>query len=110
MNLLTIWNGSLPYVVQNERYASPGVSVLISFERVSIVSVNSPFLQSHRQRKMAARFLLHGDDLAKVVLSGTHLLGSVQYDKTFLRPVQYDRTFLDSVQYGNLLNVFTIAI
>ena len=27
-----------PYVVQNERYASSGVSVLISFARVSIVS------------------------------------------------------------------------
>ena len=56
MNLLTMRNGNLPYVVQNERYASSGVSVLISFARVSIVSVNSPFLQSHRQRKMAARF------------------------------------------------------
>ena len=63
MNLLTIWNGNLPYVVQNERYASSGVSVLISFARVSIVSksVNSPFLQSHRQRKMAARFFLYSD-------------------------------------------------
>ena len=57
MNLLTIRNGNLPYVVQNERYASSGVSVLISFARVSIVSVNSSFLQSHRQRKMAANFL-----------------------------------------------------
>ena len=110
MNLLTIRNGNLPYVVQNERYASSGVSVLISFARVSIFSVNSPFLQSYRQRKMAARFFLHGDHLAKVVLSGTPLLRPVQYDRTFLRPVQYDRTFLDSVQYGNLLNVFTNAI
>ena len=83
-------------------YASSGVSVLIFFARVSIVSVKSPFLQSHRQRKMAARFFLHGDHLAKVVLSGTPLLRPVQYDRTFLRPVQYDRTFLDSVQYGNL--------
>ena len=49
MNLLTIRNSNLSYVVQNERYASSGVSVLISFARVSIVSVNSPFLQSHRQ-------------------------------------------------------------
>ena len=104
-NLLTIRNGNLLYVVQNEMYASSGVSVLISFARVSIVSVNSPFLQSHRQRKMAARFFLHGDHLAKVVLSGTPLLRPVQYDRTFLRPVQYDRTFLDSVQYGNQLNV-----
>ena len=110
MNLLTIGNGNLPYVVQNERYASSGVSVLISFGRVSIVSVNSLFLQSHRQRKMAARFFLHGDHLAKVVLSGTPLLRPVQYNRTFLRPMQYDRTFLDSVQYGNLLNVFTNAI
>ena len=110
MHLLTIRNGNLPYVVQNERYASSGVSVLISFARVSIVSVNSPFLQSHRQRKMAARFFLDGDHLAKVVLSGTPLLRPVQYDRTFLRPVQYERTFLDSVQYGNLLNVFTNAI
>ena len=110
MNLLTIRIGNLPNVVQNERYASSGVSVLISFARVSIVSVNSPFLQSHRQRKMAARFFLHGDHLAKVVLSGTPLLRPVQYDRTFLRPVQYHRTFLDSVQYGNLLNVFTKAI
>ena len=105
MNLLTIRNGNLPYIVQNERYASFGVSA-----RTSIVSVNSPFLQSHQQRKMAARFFLHGDHLAKVVLSGTPLLRPVQYDRTFLRPVQYDRTFLDSVQYGNLLNVFTNAI
>ena len=51
INLLTIRNGNLPVVVQNERYASSGVSVLISFARVSIVSVSSPFLQSHRQRK-----------------------------------------------------------
>ena len=49
-NLLTIRNGNLPYVVQNERYASSGVSVLISFARVSIVSVNLQFLQSHWQR------------------------------------------------------------
>ena len=58
---------------------------------------------------MAARFFLHGDHLAKVILSGTSLLRPVQYDRTFLRPVQYDRTFLDSVQYGNLLNVFRDA-
>ena len=44
MNLLTIRNGNLPYVVQNERYASSGVSVLIFFARVYIISVNSPFL------------------------------------------------------------------
>ena len=110
MNLLTIRNDNLLYVVQNERYASTEVSTLISFARVSIVSVNLPFLQSHRQRKMAARFFLHGDHLAKVVLSGTPLLRHVQYDRMFLIPVQYDRTFLDSVQYGNLLDVFTNAI
>ena len=74
MNLLTIRNGNLPYVVQNERYASSGVSVLISFAKVSIVSANLAFLQSNRQRKMAARFFLHGDHLEKVVLSGTPLL------------------------------------
>ena len=100
MNLQTMQNRKLPYVVQNEKYVSSGVSVLISFARVSIVSVNSQFLQSHRQRKMVIRFFLHGEHLAKVVLSGTPLL----------RPLQYDRTFLDSVQYGNLLNVFTEAI
>ena len=99
-----------PPCCSDERYASSGVSVLISFANVSIVSVNSPFLQSHRQRKMAARFFLHGDHLAKVVLSGTPLLRPVQYDRTFLRPVQYDRTFIDPVQYGNLLNVLTKAI
>ena len=33
MNFLTIRNGNLPYVVQNERYASSGVSVLISLAR-----------------------------------------------------------------------------
>ena len=54
--------------------------VLIFIAKVSIVSVISPFLQLQRQRKMAARFFLHGDHLAKVVLSGT----------PFLRPVQYD--------------------
>ena len=66
-------DGNLPYNVQYERYASSGVFVLISFARVSIVSVNSPLLQSHRQRKMAARFFLNDDHLAKVVLSGTPL-------------------------------------
>ena len=39
-----IRNGNLPYVVRNERYAPFGVFVLISFARVSIVSVNSLFL------------------------------------------------------------------
>ena len=32
MNLLTIRNGNLPYVVHNERYASSGVSVLIPLQ------------------------------------------------------------------------------
>ena len=109
MNLLTMRNGNVPYVVQNERYSSSGDFVLIFFPRESILSVNLPFLQLHRQRKMAARFFLHGDHLAKVVLLGTPLR-PVQYDSTFLRPVQYDRTFIDSVQYGNLLDVFTNAI
>ena len=94
MNLLTIRNGNIPHVVQNERYSSSGDFVLILFARESILSVNSPFLQLHRQRKMAARFFLHGDHLAKVVLLGTPLLRPVQYDRTFLRPVQYDRTSL----------------
>ena len=107
MNLLTIRNGNLPYVVQNERYVSSSVSALISFARVSIFSVNSPFLQSHRQRKMASRFFLHGDHLAKVVLSGTPLLRPVQYDRTFLRPVQYDRTFFDSSQYIHIITLVT---
>ena len=106
MNLLTIRNGKLLYVVQNERYASSSVSVLISLARVSIVSVNSPLIQSQRQRKMAARFFLHGDHLVKVILSETPLLRPVQSDRTFLRSVQYDITFLDSMQYGNLLNVY----
>ena len=57
MNLLTIRNGNLTYVVQNERYASSGVSVLISFARVAIVSVNSSFLQSHRQRKIGCQII-----------------------------------------------------
>ena len=51
MNLLTIRNDKLLYVDQNERYASSGVSVLISFARVTIVSVNSLFLQPQRQEK-----------------------------------------------------------
>ena len=106
MNLLTIQIGNIPYVYQNERYSSSGDLELIFFARESILSVNSPFLQLHRQRKMAARFFLHGDHLAK----GTPLLRPVQYDRTFLRPVQYDRTFLDSVQYRNLLDVFANAI
>ena len=46
---------------------------------------------------LVARFFLHCDHLAKVVLSGTPIL----------RPVQYDRMFLDSVQYGILLHGFT---
>ena len=110
MNLLTIRNGNIPYVVQNERYSSSDDFVLIFFARESILSVNLPFLQLHRQMKMAARFFFLGDHLAKVVLLGTPLLRPVQYDRTFLRPVQYDSPFLDCVQYGNLLDVFTNAI
>ena len=64
MNLLTIPNGNIPYIVQNERYSSSDDFVLIFFARESIVSVNSLFLQLHRQRKMAARFFLHGNHLA----------------------------------------------
>ena len=99
MNLLTIRNGNIPYIVQNERYASSGDFVIIFFARASIISDISPFLQLQGERKMATRFFLHGDHLAKVVLSGT----------PFLRPIHYDRMFLDSVQYGNLLHVFTNA-
>ena len=110
MNLLTIRNGNIPYVVQNERYSSSGDFVLFFCARESIDSVNSPFLQLHRQRKMAARFFLHGDQLPKIVLSGTPLHRPVQYDRTFLDSVQYDRTLLDSVQYGNVSKVFTNAI
>ena len=106
MNLLTIRNDNIPYVVQNERYSSSGDFVLIFFARESILSVNSPFLQLHRERKMAARNFFHGDHLAKVVLLGTPLLRPVQYDRTFLRPVQYDRTFLDSVQYVKSIGCF----
>ena len=99
MNLLTIRNGNFSYFGQNERYASSGDFVFIFFARASIVSVILPFLQLQRQRKMAARFFLHGNHHAKVFLSGTPLL----------RPVQYHRTFLGSVQYENLLHVFTNA-
>ena len=99
MNLLTIRNGNISYFGQIERYASSGDFVYIFFARASIVSVILSFFQLHRQRKMAARFFLHGDHHAKVVPSGMPLL----------RPVQYHRTFLDSVQYENLLHVFTNA-
>ena len=71
MNLLTIRNCNTSYFVQNERYASSGDFVYIFFSRASIVSVISPFLQLHRQRKMAARFVLHGDYRAKVVSGNT---------------------------------------
>ena len=99
MVLLTIRNCNIPYIVQNERYASSGDFVLIFFARESLVSVILPFLQIQLQRKAAARFFFHCGHLAKIVLSGP----------PFLRPVQYDRMFLDSVQYGNLLHVFTNA-
>ena len=110
LNLLTIRNGNLPYVVQNERYASSGVSVLISYAKVYHFCKFAVSSVTSAKKKMAARFFLHSDHLAKVVLVGTPLLRPVQYDRTFLRPVQYDRTFLESVQYGNLLKVFTDAI
>ena len=74
MNLLTIRNGNMSYVVQNERYTSSGDFVVIFFARESIFSIISPFLQLHRQRKMAARFFLHGANPTKVVLSGTPFL------------------------------------
>ena len=108
---LHIYDGRIPYefannsewqhliLGQNERYASSGDFVYIFFARASVVSVILPFLQLHRQRKIAARFFLHGDHHAKVVPLGAPLF----------RPVQYHRTFLDSVQYENLLHVFTNA-
>ena len=34
MNLLTIRNGNIPYVVQNKRYASSGDFVLILFAKM----------------------------------------------------------------------------
>ena len=37
MNLLTIRNDNIPYVVQNERYSSSGDFVLIFFARESIL-------------------------------------------------------------------------
>ena len=54
MDLLTIRDGNTSYFVQNERYAFSGDFVYIFFSRASIVSVMLPFLQLHRQRKMAA--------------------------------------------------------
>ena len=110
MNLLTIRNDIILYVYQNERYACSDDFVYIFFAKESILSVNSLLLQLHWQRKMAAIFFLHGDHLAKVVLSGRLLLRHVQYDRTFIDSVQYDRMFIDSVQYGYLLKVFTNAI
>ena len=88
MNLLTIQNGNTSYFVQNERYmyASSGDFVYIFFSRASTVSVILPFLQLHRQRKMAARFVLHGDHQAKVVLSGTPLLRPVYITERSLTP------------------------
>ena len=76
MNLLTIRNGNTLYFVQNERYAPSGDFVYIFFPRASVIL---PYLQLHPQRKMAARFVLHGDHHVKVVLSGTPLLRPVQY-------------------------------
>ena len=99
MNLLKIRNGNISYSVQNERYVFSGDFVYIFLARAPSIPVILPFLQLFWQRKMAARFFLHGDHQAKVFLSGTPLL----------RPVQYHRTFLDSVQYENLLHVFTNA-
>ena len=49
-------------------------------------SLSLPFLQSQRQRKMAARFFLHGDHLAKVVLSGTPLQGPCNAKERSLDP------------------------
>ena len=98
INLLTIRNGNIPYVVQSERYASSGDFVLIFFAR-DYLFFYFDVSSTPTARKMAARFFLHGDHLPKVVLSGT----------PFLSPVLYDRMYLDSVQYGNLLHVFTNA-
>ena len=76
--------------------------------RASIVSVISSFLQLHRQRKMAARFFLHGDHREKVVLSGTPLLRPVQYHRMFLDSVQYEIYFMFSpmqIQWNHFLGI-----
>ena len=44
MNLLTIRNGNIPYIAQNERCAYSSDFVLTFFARESIVSVISLFL------------------------------------------------------------------
>ena len=66
--------------------------------------------------RKAAIFFLHDVHLVKLVLSGTPLLRTVQYDRTFLdnvkyelRSVKYVRTFLDNVKYEHLLKIFTNA-
>ena len=85
MNLLTIRKRNIPYVFQDERYACYDDFVYIFCARESIDSVILLFSSAPAAIKMAARFFLHGEHLAKVVLSGTPLL----------RPGQYHRTFLD---------------
>ena len=86
MNLLTIRNRNIPYVYQDERYACSDDFVYIFCARESIVFCYFAVTSAPAAIKMAARFFLHGDHLAKVVLSGAPLL----------RPGQYHRTFLDS--------------
>ena len=86
MNLLTIRNRNIPYVFQDERYACSDDFVYIFCAREPIVSIIIAVSSAPAAIKMAARFFLHGDHLAKVVLSRTPLL----------RPGQYHRTFLDS--------------
>ena len=71
MDLLTIRNGNIPYVVQNERYSSSIDFLFIYFATESTFFVISPFLQLQRQKKMAARFFLHGDHLASSSVGNT---------------------------------------
>ena len=96
MNLLTFRNGNSPFFVQNERLASSVDFVRIVCAKKYIVSLISPFLQLHRQRKMTTRLFLHDIHLAKVVLLGM----------SFLRPIQYARIKHENTKYENRLHVF----
>ena len=62
----------------------------------SVSSVVSPFFYSSRQRKVAVKFFLPADHLAKVVLA----------ERVSLTPCNSERTFLNFVQYENLLNIY----
>ena len=76
LNISRIRNGSILYGIKDWRQVASDAFACI-YVTASVRFIVSPFFESRRQRKMAARFFLQVHHLAKEVLLWTCLLNAV---------------------------------